>query len=435
MRTFSFKLSPVLLAVAAAFLLFTRPAITSAHVVSPAVPPTFEPAAFGELLVVVADFQPTASNLPNPAEAFYTALTGEFTGTTLPLRIEHIPTVIADQAQAKALSDAVNATLVIWGQVSDSSLNTCFQIDPRSDALIEPVQTTCYAGVTSPETLQSWIESAVDPTYMVNFIAGQIMYRREHDKQTALALFERAVVLASPLTEARRQEMNVELAYFYVGLMSNDAQRKLDAYGAALELNPTSDWYDAALGNYMGALSQDTNTRGSLTNAGLSDTLTGKHGRAVFELDAALSLNPDHSYTMLVLGAALESVGNAVKSADIYTRYTGQIGRDTVSEPVLALNTPRTIEMSAGRIVYIPFEGFAGQTVSLHGDSTAVDALIVLLDPLNQPLAGNDDIVLTRNLNAQIADFVLPATGRYTLMVTHSNNRTQGSVIVTIKTS
>jgi hypothetical protein len=55
-------------------------------------------------------------------------------------------------------------------------------------------------------------------------------------------------------------------------------------------------------------------------------------------------------------------------------------------------------------------------------EPTMIDPLIALLDPQGNPIAGDDDFGAATGgeVDAEITDFILPATGSYTLLVSHA---------------
>lgn len=67
------------------------------------------------------------------------------------------------------------------------------------------------------------------------------------------------------------------------------------------------------------------------------------------------------------------------------------------------------------------FDGVIGQTVTITMRRTqgSLDTKLFLLDPNGFEIADNDDAVPGETTDSLIADFVLPQTGRYTIIATH----------------
>jgi hypothetical protein len=80
----------------------------------------------------------------------------------------------------------------------------------------------------------------------------------------------------------------------------------------------------------------------------------------------------------------------------------------------------------------IPFEAQEGQMLNVTADAAPgakVDPLIVVLDSQGAALAGDGEY---DRANAAIRDYRLPASGTYTLLVSHAPGRWIGSIQVTL---
>jgi tetratricopeptide (TPR) repeat protein len=141
---------------------------------------------------------------------------------------------------------------------------------------------------------------------------------------------------------------------------------------------------------------------------------------ALQDYSAAIRINPDMHIAYLARGISFRQTDDMVSAAsDFYNRIT-ILGEEFVEETA-ALGEGLEIAMDYQRVVRITFEGTAGQIVTLSAREVVpeqVDPIIVLLDPNGNPIAGDDDF--GGNLDALIDDFELPATGTYTLLVSHA---------------
>jgi tetratricopeptide (TPR) repeat protein len=141
---------------------------------------------------------------------------------------------------------------------------------------------------------------------------------------------------------------------------------------------------------------------------------------ALQDYSDAIRISPNMHIAYLARGISYRQTNDIVSAAsDFYNRIT-ILGTEFVDEPS-ALGEGLEIEMDYQRVVRITFEGTAGQAVSLSAREVVpeqVDPIIVLLDPNGNPIAGDDDF--GGNLDSLIDDFELPATGTYTLLVSHA---------------
>ena len=83
--------------------------------------------------------------------------------------------------------------------------------------------------------------------------------------------------------------------------------------------------------------------------------------------------------------------------------------------------------------VYYTFEGETGQVVTVTLESNDFDAYLTLLRPDGDTIATDDDSA--GNLNARIANFSLPESGTYTLVVSGSSGFSTGSFTLSTATA
>src|SRR6185312_16013324 len=104
------------------------------------------------------------------------------------------------------------------------------------------------------------------------------------------------------------------------------------------------------------------------------------------------------------------------------------------TEDTLEIGVNKEVMMSYGQVFTFTFEGKAGQRLNLSANDlnlVGVDPLIVLIDPDGTPIGGDDDS--GGELDAQLANFELPADGTYTFIVSHANGGYDGIVSVFVR--
>jgi hypothetical protein len=97
----------------------------------------------------------------------------------------------------------------------------------------------------------------------------------------------------------------------------------------------------------------------------------------------------------------------------------------------VTFGTPFSLEIQEGVVYRVPFEGEAGQPVDVTAevvDSSEVDSLIVILDADDEPLIADDNS--GEDSDAAIQGYVLPASGNYTLVVSHADGGSEGDISV-----
>lgn len=155
--------------------------------------------------------------------------------------------------------------------------------------------------------------------------------------------------------------------------------------------------------------------------------------RALADLEAALSLQPEMQDYYMSRGFIHSENGDAAAAApDFYRRMT-LLERESIDE-TLAHSSSVTVAMDYGLVARLRFEGEAGQKATVAARDflgAGVDPLLVLLDTTGLPVAGDDDG--GGELDALISDYELPATGVYTVLISHANAGYEGAVRVNLR--
>ena len=123
----------------------------------------------------------------------------------------------------------------------------------------------------------------------------------------------------------------------------------------------------------------------------------------------------------------------AAAGAD-YARYVNAVGQNISRNDPLVPGEASFVTLEEGLVQVFQFGGRAGQLATVIAEGRpgdAVDPLLVLAGPDGQPLAGDDDS--GGNLSPLIRGVLLPATGTYTVLMTHGFGGSAGQVAVAVQ--
>ena len=145
---------------------------------------------------------------------------------------------------------------------------------------------------------------------------------------------------------------------------------------------------------------------------------------AIQDFTSALSVNPNLHNAYLARGISYRKAGDLQRAGSDFQQRITIHGAEVIPNS-MAIGDTIDVEMAYRRVYSITFSGSEGQRVSLTArdvEPTMIDPLIALLDPQGNALAGDDDFGASTGgeVDAEIADFILPATGTYTLLVSHA---------------
>ena len=208
---------------------------------------------------------------------------------------------------------------------------------------------------------------------------------------------------------------------------SDIARYKREAFTALM-----SEDYQAAHDLFRQALSLNSRDAEAMNWAGVAHRYMGEYDAAISHISMAMRLDGDYALPYLSRGITYEMMGEAAASATDYYRYVFRNRSRSFYHSELEGDSQFELPMRDGWVYSIPFRAAAGQTVDIDVETVApgfVDPLIILFGPENQPLVGDDDI--SRNeYDASIDGFELPADGQYTLIVSHAEGGSNGTVSV-----
>lgn len=166
------------------------------------------------------------------------------------------------------------------------------------------------------------------------------------------------------------------------------------------------------------------------------DALLADRSSAMADLNQALAINPDFDLALVFRGALHEWAGDRAQATADFFAYTNTLDATVLNAGQLVPNAPATITLDTRVLYTFTFAGNAGQTVQLTAQSPVeqADPVLVLIGPDGQtPVAGSDDAA-PNSTGSLISNLSLPATGEYTILVTHSDSNTSGLVVVTLTT-
>lgn len=154
---------------------------------------------------------------------------------------------------------------------------------------------------------------------------------------------------------------------------------------------------------------------------------------ALADYTAALQVFPDMHDALLARGIVYRETDDIVNAGKDFLRRIQLLQINAFTEDAITFGESIELEMTYGNVYNVPFRGEEGQTIIIEADDadfSGVDPLIVLLDDEGNPIAGDDDF--GGNLDSEIADFVLPYTGEYTIVLSHANGGFDGIVRVAL---
>src|SRR5690606_21795338 len=118
-----------------------------------------------------------------------------------------------------------------------------------------------------------------------------------------------------------------------------------------------------------------------------------------------------------------------------YLTFINLIEQQSVEGRALEPGQFVTGQMAQGIVIRLPVVAEAGQFLSAVATSARqdveLDALIVIIDPDGEPVAGDDDS--GGGGTALIRNYEIPVDGTYMLLVTHSLGQSSGEVAIGIE--
>jgi tetratricopeptide (TPR) repeat protein len=161
-----------------------------------------------------------------------------------------------------------------------------------------------------------------------------------------------------------------------------------------------------------------------------------EYQKALTDLNQALKLGGRDVSLILRRGLVQQKLGDEQASADDYLTWVKTNIKDEKNNLVLRPGESQVIPMGAGLAYIFAFDGRAGDKVTLTTSTQPnqqIDSLLILADDQLKPLTADDDS--GGNMNAAITNYVLPATGSYSVILSHAGGNPNGNVRLLLNVS
>lgn len=311
----------------------------------------------------------------------------------------------------------------------------------------------------------------LDPTQAYLYSLRAVVYRSLGDFNSAEQDIQRALSLSNKLLNNKSYEPQLDDGSFGTSIegeigetsdtspaantlrqagetfyLGGEYEQAIIAYEALVAFEANNPEYYFRLGFSYKALDQDAEAIPYLKQALILDSnyIAAHYGLAIAysklnmrqEAFAELDLLADYdtATVKLVRGIVYRDFGMDDAAAENFlgwmTAHEGR--RQLVSAPQNGESL--TLPLQYGLIYQMPFTAVAGEAVRISVQShpyndPRIDPLIVILSPENMPISGDDD---NGDKFDSALNFIPPATGTYTLLISHAGAGSDGDVIVTI---
>ena len=194
--------------------------------------------------------------------------------------------------------------------------------------------------------------------------------------------------------------------------------------------------YDAALADYTTAITMEPDSFDAYFNRGTSYSALSRFDEAIADFNRVLELNSQFVLAYVNRGYIYQLRGNTSGAIADYWSYIHLNETGSGMSRVLTLAEmpyKQNVNIAAGFVYRVPFEARAGDIFSasaIAADVNTLDPVLMLVDVNDQAVTYNDD--RTDDVNAVISDFTIPASGEYTLLVSHSAAGSEGELTLTV---
>lgn len=244
----------------------------------------------------------------------------------------------------------------------------------------------------------------------------------------ATAYYERGVVYYlqaeyeksfKDMTQVVSIRQDIPGSYYLLGVLNNQLKQYADAvkqFDTYIKVKP--DDYLGYAGRARAFVQQE------------------QYQKAITDLNQALKLEPRDANLYLQRGLVQQKLGDEPASATDYLTWIGANLKDQKSDLVLRPGESQVIPMGAGLAYIFVFDGRAGDKVTLTTSTQPdqqIDSLLILADNQLKPLTADDDS--GGNMNAAITNYVLPADGSYSVILSHAGGNPNGNVRLLLNVS
>ncbi|HVU11339.1 MAG TPA: tetratricopeptide repeat protein [Phototrophicaceae bacterium] len=322
-----------------------------------------------------------------------------------------------------------------------SDLNTAIKLDNQNTAAyyfrsrLEATEGDFSSALTDASRV-----IALAPNSSSGYINRATIYRAQGDDQDALADLTQAISVdpSDPNAYLNRSYIYADEKQYDLALKDLNQTLQL-APNEPTVLTTRSEVYreqgndPAALADANQVVQLDpTNPDSYLRRGYIYDDMNNSTA-ALADYNKAIQLDATYPWGYLARGSSYGKQGDRASEAADYWQFAQLDGTQALVQPEIQAGGSAQLAMQAGLVFHIPFEGKAGQVITIAANSPAsvgVDSLLVLLDPNGKPIAADDDS--GGDTNALISKVALPTSGTYTIIVTHAGGNNTGSVTVTL---
>lgn len=193
------------------------------------------------------------------------------------------------------------------------------------------------------------------------------------------------------------------------------------------------DEHALAAQDYTQALELNPQMMLALNNRCAAYIEISEFDRALNDCSSLMAQLPDADSPYLNRGVAYEKMGNMEAALSDYMEWIDRHGKQVITNENLPWMGNIEVNMSDGYVYFFPFTASAGQEIMVSAVSTQrdvdADPLVIILDSNGQPLTANDDS--GQWWDSQV-NFIAPATGEYTVVLTHAGGSTTGLIEVSL---
>ncbi len=282
---------------------------------------------------------------------------------------------------------------------------------------------------------------ALEPDNVLAHIVQAVAQEMMGDAEEAASTFTRAVELSPDNPQLYGLMAAAQWVSFNIESMAANSSRAIELTPDLAYLYRLHGMSQMGVGNPEGVLA-DANRAIELdpsyyafyilrANAHLA---LGDPQTAFADLSTAIHLNPRTRIGHAIRANVGLALGDSEAAAQDFAMAVELGTLETVEGVELIAGEPVTVTMTAGRTYRLPFTARAGQTVTIQVTSVnpgEVDPVVLVVGPDGTPLVFNDD-ASDETLDALISDYELPASGTYTLVVSHALGGSEGHITINL---
>lgn len=266
-------------------------------------------------------------------------------------------------------------------------------------------------------------------------------YAQAEDYELAIRDYTCALELSPDNTEYLNGRANVYNEMGEIGDALVDYNRILEidpgfpyAYNNRGNIYLKRGDYHAAIADYTHAIElMPNNTEIEYRNRGLAYSEIGEYEQALADLNHSIAQDNTYAESYLTRAWIYLFLGDDRAYAD-FARYIELMAIHPETLELDGVVNGEVFPMTEGKVYRLVFEAQAGQEINAEAQAgllSRIDPLLVLLNPAGEAIIADDDSGI--NLNAVIANFIIPETGTYTLLLSHAKTDDEGDVVLNLQ--